>query len=241
MAWLTRQPWRLAGIPFLIDANWLIIVALLTWSLATGAFPAEAPELPAWLCWALGLVSAVLLFVCVVLHELGHALMARAFGIPVVAITLFMFGGVAHIARESRRPGPELAIAVAGPLVSLALAAAFYLLAAWLPARTVSELALLVVVRYLAVINLGIIVFNLLPGLPLDGGRILHAVVWGLTRNFRMATTLAGGLGAILGWALMGWGAWRLTRGSWTGGIWYILLGVYLRDAAQASLRQAEA
>ena len=241
MGLVSRPSWKLAGIPFLVDANWLLIVALMTWSLATRVFPAAAPALPATAHWALGAASAVLLFACVILHELGHALTARLFGIPVVSITLFMFGGVAHIARESRRPWAELAIAAAGPLVSLALAAAFHLLAAWLPVTTLPELALLLVVRYLAVVNIGVILFNLLPGFPLDGGRILRAVVWGLTRNYRLATTLAAGLGVVLGWSLAGWGVWRLTQGSWTGGIWYILLGLFLKDAAQASLRQAEA
>ena len=241
MAWVSPRSWKLAGIPFLVDANWLLVVALMTWSLATGVFPSEAPALPPAAHWALGLAAAVLLFACVVLHELGHALTARAFGIPVVAITLFMFGGVAHIARESRRPWAELAITGAGPAVSLALAAAFQFAASQLPVATQPELALLLIVRYLAVINAGIIFFNLLPGFPLDGGRILRALIWGLTRNYRLATTLACRLGTLLGWGLMGLGVWRITRGSWIGGIWYILLGKFLRDAARASLRQAEA
>lgn len=241
MAWVNKQPWRLAGIPFLIDQNWLFIVALMTWSLATQVYPEEAPQFPAALCWALGLASAVLLFACVVLHELGHAIVARLFGIPVVAITLFMFGGVAHIARESRRPGAELLIAAAGPLVSLGLAAAFHWLSGRLPAATLPEQALLLVVRYLAAINIGIILFNLLPGFPLDGGRILRALVWGVTRNYGAATRLACGLGAALGWAIAGWGLWRLTHGFWSGGIWYMLLGMFLRNAARASLRHAEA
>jgi len=238
---VSRPSWKLAGIPFLIDTNWLFIVALMTWSLATQVFPGEAPSFPPAALWALGALSAVLLFACVILHELGHALVARAFGIPVVAITLFMFGGVAHIARESRRPWAELAIAVAGPAVSLALAVVFYWTAARLPVTTAPQLAVLLVVRYLAMVNIGVIIFNLLPGFPLDGGRILRAVVWGLTRNYRLATTLACGLGTLLGWGLVALGAWRLTRGSWTGGIWYILLGLFLKDAAQASLRQTEA
>ena len=227
--------WTLAGIPFHADASWLVIVALLTWSLAGGYFPSHYPSLPAALHWAMGLAASLLLFVCVLLHELGHALTARRCGIPVAGIVLFIFGGVAQLAREPRRPAVELAVTLAGPLVSVLLAAACFWLAAAIPIRSHWQLVAAAIARYLAVINTGILLFNLLPGLPLDGGRILRAALWGWTGDLRAATRIASLIGTLLGFGLMGLGILVLLRGAWVGGAWYLILGRFLRQAARLS------
>ena len=187
----------------------------------------------------MGLIAALLLFTCVLLHELGHSLAALASGIPVARVTLFVFGGVAQIADEPRRPGMELKIALAGPLVSAALAALCWWLARTLPVHTAWQLAVWAVVRYLVVINISILFFNLLPGFPLDGGRILRAVLWAGTGQPRLATRIASQLGHLLGVALMAWGVWVAAHGAWMSGAWYLLLGSFLRNAALASYRRA--
>lgn len=231
----TPGAWTLCGIPFHVDASWLVIVALLTWSLGAGYFPSRYPALPAGLHWVMGLAASLLLFVCVLLHELGHALTARRYGIPVTGIVLFIFGGVAQIAHDPRRPAVELAVTLAGPLVSVLLAGACFWLAAAIPLQSQSHLVAAAIVRYLAAINTGILLFNLLPGLPLDGGRILRAALWGWTGSLQGATRVASLVGTLLGVGLMGLGILALVRGAWLGGAWYLVLGSFLRQAAQLS------
>jgi len=231
----TSGAWRLCGIPFHIDASWLVIVALLTFSLAGGYFPAHYPSLPPGLHWAMGFSASLLLFVCVLLHELGHALTARRYGIPVAGIVLFIFGGVAQIVHDPKRPAVELAVTLAGPLVSVLLAVGCFWLAATIPLQSQWHLVAAGIARYLAVINTGILLFNLLPGLPLDGGRILRALLWGWTGSLPGATRVAALVGTLLGFGLMGLGILALVRGAWLGGAWYLVLGQFLRQAAQLS------
>jgi Zn-dependent protease len=163
---------------------------------------------------------------------------AKAYGIPVSRVTLFIFGGVAHIAQEPRRPLVELVVALAGPLVSVVIAAGCFWAAG---ALTPSDAGLigLVILRYLAVVNTAIVVFNLLPGFPLDGGRLLRAALWAWSGDLRRATRIAGALGHGLGVALMGLGLMSLLRGHWINGVWYVLLGMFLRNAARVSSEEA--
>jgi len=243
MAWVSaasrsRRPWRVLGIPLYIDSSWYFIVAFMTWSLAHSYFPSAYPGLEPAAYWVMGASSALLLFVCVLLHELGHALTARRYGIPVASMTLFIFGGVASIAEEPHRPFVELKIALAGPLVSVVIAAGCFYASHAMPVKTEAQLIALAILSYLALINTAILVFNLLPGFPLDGGRVLRAVVWAATGNFRRATRVAAALGATLGFCLMGLGVWALVRGTWFSGFWYLMLGFFLRDAARGSLRR---
>jgi len=243
MAWPRRanrqQPWRFFGIPLHIDPSWFIVVLLISWSLARGYFPDAVPHLPAAAYWVMGIAGALLLFTCVLLHELGHALTARAFGIPVPGMTLFIFGGVAHIAREATRPSVELRVALAGPLVSVAIALACRFTAGILPVMTPLETIAVALLRYLAMINTGVLLFNLLPGFPLDGGRVLRAVLWAWTGRWDTATRIASTLGLVVGIGLMLLGVWVITQGSWSGGIWYLLLGFFLRNAARVGFLQA--
>ena len=231
---------RVAGIPLVVHRSWYIIAGLITWSLATGYFPLRYAGYPAPTYWIMGLTAALLLFGCVLLHELGHSIVARWYGIPVYRVTLFIFGGVAQIGREAHRPGVELQVALAGPLVSVLLAAACLLGSAHLPAgRLFADLAL-PILRYLAAINIGIIVFNLLPGFPLDGGRVLRAVLWLFTGSLRRATRIASFFGMTLGIGLIVLGAWEMAvRGLWAGGFWWVILGSYLQSVAFATYRQS--
>ena len=232
-------PWQLLGIPIHIEASWFLVVAFIAWSLARGYFPSTYAGLPTGLYWAMGVLAALLLYLCVLLHELGHSVVARHHGIPVRCVTLFMFGGVAQIARDARRPAIELQVALAGPLVSALIAGACFAASGHLPARQPLEVAGAAVVRYLAVINTGLIVFNMLPGFPLDGGRVLRAALWAWTGSLRRATRIASTLGLLLGLGLLALGGWALTQGAWSAGMWYILLGMFLRRMARASYDQA--
>ena len=204
---------RLFGIPLAIDRSWFVVAAFLTWSLATEHFPWRSAGLPTAVYWAMGAAAAVLLFICVLLHELGHALVAKFHGIPVAGITLFFFGGVAQLAGESKRPLVELSVTLAGPLISGVLAGACFWLSRALPAQTPLELVAAAIVSYLAMINTAILVFNLLPGFPLDGGRILRAVLWALTGNWPMATRITSTLGSWLGLGLLALAVWAISRG----------------------------
>jgi Zn-dependent protease len=210
---ISRNAPALFGIPISIDRSWLFIVALVTWTLSRGYFPSASPGLPAAGYWAMGVIAACLLFGCVLLHELGHSVMAKRYGIPVAGVTLFIFGGVAHIAEAPRRPAVELHIALAGPLVSVAIAALCVAVSDALTVDTPMQLAVFAIVRYLAAINTGILLFNLLPGFPLDGGRVLRAALWIWTGNFRRATRIASVMGSGLGLSLFGWGLWMLSQG----------------------------
>ena len=231
--------WTIAGIPVRIAPSWFFIATFISWSLATGYFPSNYPGHPTAMYGLMGLAAALLLFTCVLLHELGHALTARRFGVRVLGMTLFLFGGVASIANDPKRPVVEFLIAIAGPAVSAVLAAGCFIASNVLAATHGSPLIVVAVLQYLAAINTALILFNLLPGFPLDGGRVLRALLWGITGNLRLATRIASTIGSALGLALLGMGIWSIVRGAGFHGLWYVLLGLYLREAAAASNRAA--
>lgn len=233
---------RLLGIPLRIHLSWLLIFGLVTWSLAAGYFPAVVPDMPAWSYWARAIVAAAMLFGSVILHELGHSLMARRHGVAIAGITLFVFGGVSEMKEEPRTPGQELQIAIVGPAISVLLAVAFALLGGLLGAG--GELTLTgAVVGYLAWINLLLAVFNMLPAFPLDGGRVLRAILWRWQGDMARATRTAAGTGRVLAFAMMGFGLFQVFSGRF-GGLWLLLVGWFIMQAGsagavQASLRQA--
>ena len=242
MAWSNRTGlggWRVFGIPILVDPSWFVIVVWVAWTLAHGYFPSGHPGWPPTMYWLTGAIAAVLLFGCVLLHELGHSLVAKRVGIPVTQVTLFIFGGVAQLGQEPRRPQTELLIALAGPMVSVALAWGCSVLGGTLPAETLGQEAVVAILRYLGFVNVALLCFNLLPGFPLDGGRVLRALLWAWTGSLRKATRVASLAGAGLGWGLAGLGIWALLRGARLDGLWYIVLGLFLRGAARNSYRRA--
>jgi Zn-dependent protease len=227
---------RVLGIPVSFHWSWLLILALVGWSLAAGYFPFAYRRQPPSTYWALGAISVALLCASVLAHELAHAVVARRYGIPVRGITFFAFGGAAHILGQPRTPGAEFRIAIVGPLTSLALAALFAAVAEL--DRTAPFLAL--PSAWLARTNLVLALFNLLPGFPLDGGRVLRAVVWRLTGDPNRATRLAGAAGRLVAFGLMGWAALSVFRGGLASGAWMFLIGSFLHSAAVSQTAQAQ-
>lgn len=224
---------RIFGITVDLDYSWFLIVGLLAWMLAVSYFPAEFGPASAAEYWAMGLVTAVLLFVSVLIHELGHSVVAQQYGLQVPRITLFLFGGVSQMAAEPPSAGAEFWIAMVGPLVSFALAAFFWemepLLSGW-PAWYA-------VAKYLALLNLILGIFNLVPGFPLDGGRVLRAIVWKATGAYRRATAAAATTGRFIGFLLILWGVWEALRGQLISGLWIAFIGWYLESAAGSQLQ----
>jgi Zn-dependent protease len=222
---------RLLGVPLRIDLTWLLIFAWATWSLSTTYAPDRLPDAAPLTHWLVGAGTSVLFFTSVVLHELGHALVARAQGHPVKQITLFIFGGAAEITQEPATPGKELALALAGPGVSLGLGALF-LLVSWLGAG-VSWLQTMA--SYLGGVNLVLGVFNLVPGFPLDGGRVLRALLWKRTGDLAVATRWAARVGRVIAYGLMGWGFMLIVRGQFGDGLWLLLIGMFLDGSARTA------
>src|SRR6266849_10137251 len=196
---------KIAGIDIYINVSWIIILVLLTVSLATGWFPQLYRGWSTATYWVGGFISAILLFVSVLLHELFHSLVARRRGVPVKNITLFIFGGVSNIEQEPKSPGVEFQITVVGPLTSILIGVVCFLL--WLPLRGTNS-PLEGILFYLAVSNLLLGVFNLIPGFPLDGGRVLHSIVWRLTGNMRQATRVASLTGQFIAYLFILLGIW---------------------------------
>jgi len=221
---------RVIGIPIYLHFSWLIIFGLIAWTLSTGYFPAQSPDLPASSYWAKGLVASLLFFVSILLHELGHAFVARRLGLRTLSITLFVFGGVAQLEKDPKDGRAEFWMAAAGPVASLALAGLFYTLAN-LPLVGASAAA---VARYLALINLMLALFNLVPAFPMDGGRLLRGALWGPLGKAR-ATRIASGAGTLFAFLLISAGVFSLLRGDSLGGLWYILIGWFIKDASLSS------
>ncbi len=225
---------RILGIPIGLDYSWFVIFALLTWMLAGSYYPAEFKDWSPALYWFVGGVTAIMLFVSVLLHELGHSVLALRYKIPVRSITLFLFGGVAQIGAEPPSALAEFLIAIAGPLVSLALAAFFYMVEPFVAGTE----PLLGLAKYLAYINLALVVFNLIPGYPLDGGRVFRAIVWATTRNMRRATLVAANVGRFFAYLFILVGVWQMLSGNFGGGVWIAIIGWFLDNAASSQVHQ---
>ena len=227
---------RIAGIPIGAHYTWFFAAGLVAWSLAGGYFPGRYPGWDGLTYWIAGAAAAVALFVCVALHELGHSLVALARGVKVKRITLFIFGGVAQMADEVHGALDDLLIGIAGPITSLLLAAAFW--AATQAAPSASPLE--AVLGYLAFTNLLLGAFNLVPGFPLDGGRVLRAILWKITKSEPHATRWASYAGQATGYLLAFLGVSRLMAGDTLGGLWTGMIGMFLNTAAAASRKQSE-
>lgn len=228
---------KMFGFAVRIDVSWLIIVALVVWSLAAGVFPAEYEGLHWSTYLIMALAGALGLFASIMIHEFAHSLVARRFGLPMKGITLFLFGGVAEMSDEPPCPKAEFLMAGVGPLTSLVIAAAFFGLSA-LGAQLVWPDTVVGVLRWIALINLILAIFNLIPGFPLDGGRMLRAIIWHVKHDLRTATHAASRVGAIFGAVLIGLGFLNLIAMNPIGGLWYILIGMFLRGAARQAYQQ---
>ncbi len=224
---------RVLGIPIYLHPTWFLIFALITLSLAT-QFAQQHPHWPRAQHWGLGILTSLFFFASVLFHELSHSVVAIHYRIPVVSITLFVFGGVARIGREPANAKQEFNIAIAGPLSSYFLAAAFWLLMRFFPSfEMLSALAF-----WLAMVNFGLATFNLVPGFPLDGGRIFRAIVWGITRDFTRATRVAARSGKLIAYGMIVLGAVWALNGKLIDGIWLAFIGWFLLTASQESVAQ---
>jgi Zn-dependent protease len=224
---------RIAGISFGINWSWLIVFALIAWTLATRIFPESNPGLSDGAYVAMAVIAGLVFFTSLLLHELGHALQARRDGVEIEGITLWLFGGVAKFKSMFPTAGAEFRIAIAGPLVSLVLGLLFLALPAVLPLPAYVDGVLF----WLGTINLMLLVFNLLPALPLDGGRVLRSVLWYVRGDFARATHLAAGIGRGFGYAFVGLGVALLVFASPVSGIWLAFIGWFLLQAAGAEDR----
>ena len=233
-----RGTWRIArifGIDINIDSSWLIVFVLITWTLAGSYFPNQYPGWDSWLHWTVGAAASLIYFASILAHELAHSLIAISQGEKVRSITLFIFGGVAQITEEPDRALKELFMALAGPLSSLAIALAFGVL--WLAARGFSE-PVGALAGYLAIMNASVAFFNLIPGFPLDGGRVLRALIWGVSGNLRVATLVASWFGQGIALLFMLWGVWQVFTGAFINGLWIAFIGWFLRNASISGYHQ---
>jgi Zn-dependent protease/predicted transcriptional regulator len=250
---------RLAGIPFRLHWSWFLAVFLIAWTLATGFFPQTLPEYGAegGVYWGLGLLAALGLFASILLHELGHVFVARRVGIPVRGIRLFVFGGVAELGGEPRKPGQEILLALGGPVVTIFLIVLFHLGLSlivagsgvgWSAADGFLHLqggSLLAagsagLLYYLGMINTAVLLFNLIPAFPLDGGRVLRGIVWSAIGNYLTSTRIAGGVGIAFSWLLFAGGLMMVFGGNLLGGVCLFFLGTFLQNAAQSSIAYAQ-
>jgi len=226
---------RVWGIPIGLHYSWFLVFGLISWSLAGGYFPEKYPGWGLATYLLVGAVTSLLFFSSVLVHELGHSWVALRNAIPIRSITLFIFGGIAQIGREPPSAGVEFRIAIAGPLTSLGLAGLFG--GTWLVTRDIAFLAAPMI--WLARINLTLGLFNLIPGFPLDGGRVFRALVWRLTGSFYRASQAASLAGQMLAFGFIGLGVLIALRGNVGEGVWLAFIGWFLQNAAAASHAQA--
>lgn len=231
------QLFSLFGFKVSVDFTWILLAVLITWSLASGLFPHYFAGLSQAAYWWMGVAGAIGLFISIVFHEFCHSLVARHFGLPMKGITLFIFGGVAEMDDEPNSPKTEFLMAIAGPASSLLLGGIFYGLGrlgrgiGWIePVNAV--------LLYLGFLNIVLAIFNLIPAFPLDGGRVLRSILWHVKGNIRQATRIASSIGSGFGVLLIVLGVMAFISGSFIGGAWYFLIGLFIRGASQTSYQQ---
>jgi len=227
---------RIAGIDINIHISWLIILVFLTFSLATGWFPITYPGSSTTTYYLLGFIASILLFVSVLLHELAHSFVARSRGLRVKSIVLFIFGGVSNIEQEPQTPGIEFSMAFVGPLVSLLIGVVCYGL--WLLVRGTHSL-IVPILSYLALMNIILGIFNLIPGFPLDGGRVLRSIIWKATGNFQTATNITTFVGQAFAYLIILWGILLFFAGNAFNGLIIIFTGWFLLTSAQSARSQS--
>ncbi|MFA5098369.1 MAG: site-2 protease family protein [Candidatus Margulisiibacteriota bacterium] len=219
------------GIPIEVNYTWIAIFGLITWTLAVSWFPAYNPGLPPASYWTAAVLSTLLLFISILLHELSHSFVARKNGIPIKKITLFIFGGVAQMEKEPSSPSVEFKVAVAGPLCSAFIAV--FCFAAYQTASQLSMEPLVIsVIGYTGIINASLAVFNMIPGFPLDGGRLLRATIWHFDSSLKEATHIASNFGKLFSFAFMLLGLVYLFFGQIISGVWFIIIGFFIHEAA---------
>jgi Zn-dependent protease/CBS domain-containing protein len=228
---------RVLGIQISLNYTWFIVFGLIAWSLASTYFPYHYPGLSRSAHWMMGFLGAVFLFLSVLAHEVTHSYIAKNEGMDVSEITLFIFGGVSQLTKEPEDPQKELKVAIGGPVSSFVLALFFWILSR-VTAPSPDLLLATGLLNYLAFINLSLAVFNLIPGFPLDGGRVLRAIYWRKTNNLRKATRIASGAGKQVGLGIILLGLFWILVGNLTGGFWFVIIGIFLRSAAESGYQQ---
>ncbi len=228
---------KLLGFEVRLDYSWIILAILIAWSLSVGLFPAHFKNLSAQTYWIMGVVGALGLFFSIIVHEMAHSLVARQYGMPMKGITLFIFGGMAEMGDEPSSPRGEFLMAIVGPLSSFLLALVFYVIylagkgGGWpTPVNGV--------VGYLSMINAILGAFNLVPAFPLDGGRILRSILWKTKQNIKWATRISSQIGGGFGVVLIVMGFFNVMGGNFIGGMWWVLIGMFLHGAAKSSYQQ---
>jgi Zn-dependent protease/CBS domain-containing protein len=228
---------KMFGFEVGVDWSWIILAILVAWSLSVGLFPFRYKGLETQTYWLMGIVGALGLFFSIIFHEMCHSLVARNYGMPMKGITLFIFGGVAEMGEEPPNPKAEFMMAIIGPISSIAIGVVFYGL--YLLGRQNGwSVSVNGIFQYLAYINGLLAIFNLVPAFPLDGGRVLRSILWGLKKNLRWATRISSGIGSGFGILLIALGVFQFLRGNFIGGMWWFLIGMFLRGAAKTSYQQ---
>jgi Zn-dependent protease/CBS domain-containing protein len=225
---------KILGIPIYLDYSWFLILALLTWMLAQNYFPLEFKNWTKFSYWLVGFITSIFFFLSILLHELSHSIIAKKYKLKVKRITLFLFGGVAEISEEPPKSSVEFWIAAAGPITSFILAAFFYFLAKVF----VHNQYLAASIQYLAYINFILAIFNLIPGFPLDGGRIFRSIVWAITKNYKQATAIAANTGRIFGFLFIMLGVFQIFQNNVFNGIWIVFIGWFLQITAMSQIQK---
>lgn len=224
---------NILGIPIYLDYSWFIILVLLTWMLAQSYFPLEFKNWPVFSYWLVGLITSFFFFLSILIHELGHSIIAKRYKLKVKRITLFVFGGVAEISNDAPKSSAEFWIAIAGPITSFILAGIFYLLAELFAQNQY----LFAPFWYLALMNFILAIFNLIPGFPLDGGRIFRAIVWGVTKDHKRATSIAANAGRFFGYLFIMIGVFQMIQNNVFNGLWIAFIGWFLENAAKSQVQ----
>ncbi len=235
----------LAGIEIGIHYTWIFALILFSWIFAQSTFPTLYPGWSVTAYWVAGIAVSLLLFVSVLIHELCHSLVAISRGLKVSSIVFFIFGGVSNIEKEPETAWVEFIMAAAGPASSLVLGGIFLAVAAALRSSNQNDSPLFAVIYYMGYINILLAIFNIIPGVPLDGGRVFRSIIWGITKNLQKATTIAGNVGRAFGWAMIIFGVYLLFstsvgifQGGIFNGIWFIFIGWFLASAADNAMRE---
>jgi len=227
---------KLMGFQVRIDLSWIFIAVLISWSLSTGFFPVYFQGLDTGTYWMMGIVGALGLFLSIIVHEFSHSLVARRYGMPMKGITLFIFGGMAEMGDEPPSSKAEFMMAVIGPVSSIIIAGIFYAVYA-AGGRTIPQ-AINGVIGYLSFINATLAAFNIIPAFPLDGGRVLRSLLWGIKGDLRWATRISSFIGSAFGFILIFMGIVSFFSGNFIGGMWWFLIGMFLNSAARMSYQQ---
>lgn len=225
---------KFLGIPIYLDYSWFLILALLTWMLAQSYFPLEFKNWTILSYWLVAFITSIFFFLSILFHEFGHSIIAKKYKLKVKRITLFIFGGVAEISNEPAKSSADFWIAAAGPITSFILAAIFYLL----EKAFVQNQYFAASFKYLAIINFILAIFNLIPGFPLDGGRILRAIVWAITKNYKRATTIAAYSGKFFGFLFIMIGVFQIFQNNVSDGLWIIFIGWFLEISAMSQIKR---